>query len=190
MNVIRIFGIHVIKWYPKMPAEHVKSFVRSLTLYILVMVVAVMVMGVVYREVSKYLGGGLPEEAFILATHYLSLVHGHTLSLGVVIPSAILLATLATDYVYGISEGAVKSLRKGFIIYALGSIAAISLLLYKGIGVLYYYAENPYGGLTKAAEALFMGNHALREALYGVAHTVMFVGLMYMVLTLVKRPKQ
>ena len=173
-----------------MPAEHVKSFARSLILYILAMLVAVMVMGVVYREVSKYLGAGLPEEAFILATHYLSLAHGHVLSLGVVIPSAILLATLATDYVYGISEGAVRSLRKGFIIYAVGSIAAISLLLYKGVGVLYNYARNPGAGLTAADEALFMGNHALREALYGTAHLIMLVGLAYMALVIARATRE
>ncbi|GEM_PF-1685566 len=167
-----------------MPSDRAYAVIRPISLYILAMLVAVMVMGVVYREVSKYYGSWLPEEMFILATHYLSLAHGHVLSLGVVIPSAILLVSLAIDHVSGLGEGAVRSLRRAFVIYVIGSLAAISLLIYKGIGILYYYSQDPAGGLTAANEALFLGSHALREGLYGTAHLVMFAGLIYAVYVL------
>lgn len=156
------------------------------SLFIVSMSLAIMVLGVIYRELSKYLGAGLPEEALILATHYLSLTHGHALSLGVVIPSAILLIALGVDYATGLSEATAKSLRKGLAIYAVGALSAIGLLLYKGIGLLYNYVQNPGAGLTAADEALFFGNHALREALYGTAHLIMLIGLAYMAVILIR----
>ncbi|RLG88853.1 MAG: hypothetical protein DRO18_00560 [Thermoprotei archaeon] len=62
----------------------------------------------------------------------------------------------------------------------------LGLLLYKGLSIVYNYSLNPYGGITHADHALFFGSHVLRESLYGLAHVVMGIGLVWYVIALLK----
>ena len=152
-----------------------RGFFRLVLTYSLVMLVAFLAVGVFYREFSKAFLGAAPG---VEATYYLSLAHGHTLVAGALIP----LALAATAY---IAEGALgaspdyRGLRKAFITYAAGSVAAVALLIYKGAGIVYYYQLT--GSVEVAEQALFLGSHALREALYGTAHLVMGAGLVWAV---------
>ncbi|RLG88854.1 MAG: hypothetical protein DRO18_00565 [Thermoprotei archaeon] len=61
--------------------------------YVLSMVIVGLGIGVVYREITKAYLSGFPLEEQIIASFYLSLMHGHVFLVGVVIPSVLLLIT-------------------------------------------------------------------------------------------------
>ncbi len=158
-----------------MVSERARLF-RPVLAYALVMLIVFLGVGVLYREFSKaFLGGGAED---VVPAFYLSLSHGHALLMGALIPMALLFAVIVAEQL-GARDIDYAGLRKAFIMYAIGSLAAIGLLIYKGLGIIYNYSA--LGSMELADQALFLGSHALRESLYGTAHLIMGVGLVWYV---------
>jgi len=165
-------------------AESVKPLIRLMGSYAAVMAVTALAIGVLYREVSKAYLAGVPLSDAITASYYLSVAHGHTFMVGVLIPAA--LATLTYVAVKLGGELSLKSARRAFTVYAAGSLMALALLIYKGLGVVVAYGSNPAAGLDAADNTLFLGSHALRESLYGTAHLLLGIGLAWYAALLIK----
>lgn len=138
-----------------------KSLLKLMGSYAAVMTVAALAIGVLYREVSKAYLAGVPLSDAITASYYLSVAHGHTFMVGVLIPAA--LATLTYVAVKLGGELSPKSARRAFAVYVIGSLMMLALLIYKGLGIVVTYGSNPAAGLDVANNALFLGSHALRD---------------------------
>ena len=157
--------------------------------YSLIMSILGLAIGVLYREFTKAYIAGFPLESQILVSYYLSLSHGHAFIVGVLIPLALLTSTyvlMKTEYM---DSKDLSFLKKPFIVFVVGSLMMIGLLIYKGLGIVYFYAQNPEAGLTVADEKLFLGSKALRESLYGLAHLTMGIGLIWYIWMLFKHAK-
>ncbi len=164
--------------------DSIKSLLKLMGSYAAVMTVAALAIGVLYREVSKAYLASVPLSDAITASYYLSVAHGHTFMVGVLIPAA--LATLTYVAVKLGGELSPKSARRAFAVYVIGSLMMLALLVYKGLGIVVTYGSNPAAGLDAANNALFLGSHALRESLYGVAHLLLGIGLVWYVTLLIK----
>ncbi len=165
-----------------------RKLVLLVSRYVLVMIIVALVVGVVYREYSKAMLNGMPLEETILASYYLSLSHGHILIACVALPTVLLVVTYLVAKT-GLGTPNYRSLRRAFTIYIIGVTGAVALLVYKGLGTIYYYAQNPSAGLTAADNMLFLGSHALRETLYGIIHLLLGIGLAWYTITLLKTIK-
>ncbi len=164
----------------------IEKLFRGIITYSLAMMIAGLVIGVLYREFTKIYTAGLPLEKQLLVSYYLSLGHGHVFMVGVLIPLALLVSTYVLTERGYLDRDRLNSLEKPFIIFVAGSLMMVGLLVYKGLGMVYFYAQNPGAGLSAADEKLFLGSKALRESLYGVAHLAMGVGLVWYVWMLIR----
>lgn len=162
----------------------VKPLLKLMGSYAAAMAVAALAVGVLYREVSKAYLANVPLSDVITASYYLSVAHGHTFMVGVLIPAA--LATLTYVAVKLGGELSVASARRAFTAYVIGSLMMLALLIYKGLGIVVTYGTNPAAGLDAANNALFLGSHALRESLYGIAHLLLGIGLTWYAALLIK----
>ncbi len=153
--------------------------------YVLIMLLIALGLGVTYREVSKAFLGSLPLEKQLLGAYYLSLMHGHTLMMGVLLPTALLIITYLVMKHGLLSEGDFISLRRGFIVLMVGSSLAIALLTYKGVAIATNYSYTM--DLTQANNQLFMSISVLREGIYGVAHLLLGIGTVWYVLKLLSK---
>ncbi len=162
-----------------------KKVLLLVTKYVLVMVIVALIVGVVYREYSKTMLQGLPLEKTILASYYLSLSHGHIIVVCVIIPVVLLVLTHLVART-GLGHPDYRSLRRALIIYLVGATGAVALLVYKGLGIIYFYSQNPSAGLTMADNMLFLRSHALRESLYGIIHLLLGIGLAWYAISLLR----
>lgn len=111
--------------------------------------------------------------------------HGHIIVVCVVMPVVLLVITYLVERT-GLGNPNYRSLRRALILYLVGATGAVALLVYKGLGIIYFYAHNPSAGLTVADNMLFLGSHALRESLYGVTHLLLGIGLAWYAISLLK----
>jgi len=164
--------------------DYYGKFYRLYLRFSIVMLVVALLMGIMFQESAKKapVSAALPAGAHLESIINLALVHGHTFLIGVLIPLAV------TWMLYlGLSLGfrplSEKTLKLGTALYLPGSVAAVILMLYKG----YHFLLGVRGGqmdFTVLNESLFMGNHILRAAAYGLTHTAMAVGLGIIVFSL------
>ena len=152
---------------------------KLIIVYTLIMLIIFLAVCVLYREYTKAFTVGGAE--YVTVAYYLSLSHGHVFLSGAVIPSTLLFLTYIVDYM-GLGEINYKGLFKAFTTYIIGSLFMVSLLVYKGLAVIYYYRL--YSSLAIADNMLFLGNHALRETLYGGAHLLLGIGIIWYVILL------
>ena len=153
--------------------------------YVLIMLLIALGLGVTYREVSKAFLGSLPLEKQLVGAYYLSLMHGHTLMMGVLLPTALLVITYLVMRRGLLEEGDFISLRRAFVVLMVGSSLAIALLTYKGVAVATNY---PYTmDLTQANSQLFMSDSTLREGIYGVAHLLLGIGIVWYVIKILSK---
>jgi len=156
---------------------HYRSTIRTLLRYAVVMVVFALLVGVAFQESSKQLGyDRLPAGAHLEAILTLGLVHGHSFTIGVLIPISMAGALVLALRACGGRELGSKPLRwltRGYLPFATLSLA---LLLYKGYHVL-IAARGGETDFEVIYSGLFGGVTALRHALYGVVHTGMAVSL-------------
>ncbi len=175
----------VDKGYPKGCWNLISLMVR----YLLIMALAGLAVGVVYREFSKAYLSGFSLEDQIVVSYYLSLSHGHVFFVGVLLPVALLAVTYVMLQAGKIPESRACALKKPFTIFVIGSLLMIGLLIYKGLGIVYAYSLNPGAGLTAADQTLFLGSKVLRESLYGIAHLLMGIGLTWYAVSLMRNAK-
>jgi nitric oxide reductase large subunit len=133
-----------------------------------VMSILALVLGLVYREVSRGFLKSLSYEQELLYGHNMSLVHGHTFLLGAVIP--IVLALLTLLVLPNLPEKRLKNLNIRFDVYMAAASVALALMIYKGLAFI-AGAGQP---LEVIDASLFWGNRILRGILFGVSHATIF----------------
>jgi hypothetical protein len=140
-------------------------------------------MGILFQESAKKtpFSESLPPGVHLETVINLALVHGHAFLIGVLIPLAVVWM-LYLGQALGYRPVSPKTLRICTNHYLPAAACAILLMLYKG----YHYQLGVRGGQMDFAvldQTYFFGNHILRAATYGIVHTVMAVGLGWLVIS-------
>lgn len=157
-----------------------KKLYKLIITYIMIMLIVALVIGVVYREVSKAYLSDKEFEQQIMYSYFLSLCHGHTFMVGVLIPTAILVVVYVIESKnLGIIN--YSSLGKAFMLYIVSAIGIVLLLLYKGISITTSDAS-----LTQAYNSLYGGNLALRESVYGLIHLLLGISIVWIVVVILR----
>ncbi len=136
--------------------------------YATVMGVLALLMGLVYREFARPFFGGLGLEEQWRYGHFMSLVHGHTFLLGVVIPAVLALLTMLV--LAQLTEKDRQAMTLRFKVYVAASAVALLLMVYKGLAFI-VGAGQPLDALDAA---LFGGSRWLRGILFGGSHIALF----------------
>lgn len=166
------------------PALAQKLFQKQI-IFASVMSVLALLMGLVYREVSRVFFAKLTLEQQLVYGHDMSLVHGHTFLLGAVIP--LVLAGFTLIVLPALTEKRLKNINIRFNAYMVAASVALALMVYKGLAFI-MGAGLP---LETIDAGLFWGNRILRGILFGLSHVTIFwsVGEMMVGLALATRVK-
>lgn len=156
------------------------KFYKLIITYIMIMLIVALAIGVVYREVSKAYLSDKELEQQIMYSYFLSLCHGHTFMVGVLIPTAILVVVYVIES-RNLGRINYSSLRKAFLLYMVSAIGIVSLLLYKGISITISDTS-----LTQAYNSLYGGNLALRESVYGIIHLLLGISIVWIVVIILR----
>lgn len=151
----------------KYPVLAQKLF-RKQIIFAAIMSVTALLMGLTYREVSRVFFKKLTMEQQLVYGHDMSLVHGHTFLLGVVIP--LVLAGFTLIVLSGLTEKRLKNMNVRFTAYMVAASVALALMLYKGLAFV-MGAGLP---LETIDAGLFWGNRVLRGILFGLSHITIF----------------
>ena len=138
-----------------------------------VMIGVALLMGLIFREVSRPFFKGVSLEDQLLYGHAMSTVHGHTFLLGAAIPLGLAVMTYLARQT--LTPKAIRQLRTLQAIYIGSSVAAVALMLYKGLA----FIVSTGLGLEAIDDGLFFGSVALRSSLFGVVHTSLAVSLVW-----------
>ncbi len=157
-----------------------RKLYKLIITYIMIMLIVALVIGVVYREVSKAYLSDKEFEQQIMYSYFLSLCHGHIFMVGVLIPTAILVVVYVIESKnLGIIN--YSSLGKAFMLYIVSGIGIVLLLLYKGVSITTSDAS-----LTQAYNSLYGGNLALRESVYGLIHLLLGISIVWIVVIILR----
>jgi len=132
------------------------------------MSIVALLMGLVYREVSRPFFANLSLDQQALYGHNMSLVHGHTFLLGAVIPLALAVFTLLV--LPNLTDKRLKNFQIRFKAYMIAVGAALLLMAYKGLAFI-FAAGQPLAGIDTG---LFFGSPLLRGILFGLSHVTIF----------------
>ena len=162
--------------------DHYRALYRTWLRYAIVMMLFGLLAGLSFEESAKRapVTDLLPAGKHIEAILPLALVHGHAFLLGAVLPLA-LVFMLHLGLSLGFRPLSPTMLKTATWLYLPGSALSVALMLYKG----YHWVLGVRFGHTDFADwndAFFGGNHALRAASYGLAHTAMAVGMAILVI--------
>lgn len=142
--------------------------------------------GVFYREFTKFELKNVPADKALIATEFIRLVHGHTITFGFLIPLGFALMLILIPEV---NEKTYRSFLSAFWTYIIGAAGAILLLLWKGIDYVRFFASDPSITLDKVESMLFGGSKALRASLYGIFHLAFGIGLIWLSIIVLKSLK-
>ena len=159
-----------------MPITYRRTFPIYLR-FAIVMIFVGLLTGILFQESAKKtpVSDILPPGLHLETVLHLALLHGHSFLIGVLIPLAITWM-LSLGIWLGYPPIGDKSLKVGTWLYLPSAVVVILLMIYKG----YHFQLGVRSGILNFQElnaSLFMGNHALRAAIYGLAHSAMAVGL-------------
>ncbi|HZU52951.1 MAG TPA: hypothetical protein VFF77_03590 [Holophagaceae bacterium] len=162
--------------------DHYRALYRTWLRFAIVMMIFGLLIGLSFEESAKRapVSDLLPAGKHLEAILPLALVHGHAFLLGAVLPM-MMVFMLHLGLTLGFRPLGAKTLKTATWLYLPGSALSVALLLYKG----YHWILGVRFGHTDFAAwngAFFAGNHALRAASYGIAHTAMSVGMAVLVI--------
>jgi hypothetical protein len=141
---------------------------RKQIVFSTIMIVVALIMGLVYREVSRVFFQKLTMEQQLIYGHDMSLIHGHTFLLGVAIP--LVLACFTLIVLPGLTEKRLKNMNIRFTAYMFAASVALALMVYKGLAFI-MGAGLP---LETIDTGLFWGNRVFRGILFGLSHVTIF----------------
>jgi hypothetical protein len=156
--------------------SHYAQALRTLVRFACAMLLAGLLAGVLFQESSKKLAPGSVEAGLQLqATLHLALLHGHVLVSGALVPLACAGALQLARRAGGreLAPRTLLWLTRGYLPFLCGSLC---LMLYKGYHVLLAVRRGNLD-LADVDERFFLGQTALRHAVYGVAHVGMALSL-------------
>lgn len=154
-----------------------RNIFRVYLRFALIMILVGLITGVLFQESAKKtpFSATLPAGIHLETIINLALLHGHAFMIGVLIPLA-MTWLLYLGVALGFPPISEKALKIGTWLYLPASVVVVLLMIYKG----YHFQLGVRGGNLdfQALDAqFFMGNHALRAAVYGLSHTAMAFGL-------------
>lgn len=148
---------------------HYASTTRTLLRYAVVMLFVGLLAGAAFQESAKKLGyDAIPAGAHLEAVIALALVHGHALTIGVVLPIVLASALFLARKCGGaeLSRGSLAWLTR---VYLPCATVAVALLLYKGYHVL-LSVRHGERDFAKIDADFFGGAIGLRHAVYTLSH--------------------
>jgi hypothetical protein len=145
-----------------------------------------LLMGIAYQESTKKapISDVLPLGAHLEATYHLSLVHGHSLLMGCILPLTVLwLLYLGTRMNRpALSE---NLLSIGSKLYLAGTAVATILMIYKGYHLLLGVRGEDFLAGKQTFEAIqhsfFGGEEAIRKTVYALSHIALSGGFFTLV---------
>jgi len=146
----------------------VQNLFRKQIVFSTIMIVVALIMGLVFREVSRLFFQNLTLEQQLIYGHDMGLVHGHTFLLGVVIP--LVLASFTLIVLPDLTEKRLQNMNIRFSVYMIAATVALALMVYKGLAFI-MGAGLP---LETIDAGLFWGNRILRGVLFGLSHVTIF----------------
>ena len=162
--------------------DHYRSLYRTWLRFAIVMLIVGLLAGLSFEESAKRapVSAALTAGAHLEAILPLALAHGHAILLGAVLP-LVLVFMLHLGLTMGFRPVGAKALAWATRLYLPGAALSVALMLYKG----YHWVLGVRFGHTDFAawnDAFFSGNHALRAAAYGLAHTAVSVGMLVLII--------
>lgn len=157
--------------------ESYRRFYRTHLRYALVMLLFGLLAGVSFQESARKLpiSSAVPAGMHLESILSLALVHGHAILIGVLLPLAAIWA-LHVGLILGAAPLSARSLTWATRLYIPGSAVSVLLLLWKGYHLM-LGVRHGTPDLGALDHGFIFGNHGLRAALYGSAHTAMAAGL-------------
>jgi hypothetical protein len=171
------------------PPAHYVSVTKKVIPFAAIMILMGLLAGVLYAESGKKLSlaGGVAPELVFQGNYYLSLIHGHFLLMGAVLPITVLVMLWLSRIIFGQTLKA-STLSWGFLLYCSNALVSVLLLVYKA-----YATQLAIRGgnldLALVDHALFGANHLLRTLIYAIPHTLMGAGLLMLLVGLFKATK-
>jgi len=161
-------------------SEPYRRFCRTHLRFALVMLLVALLAGVCFQESAKKvpITAAVPIGAHLEYLLSLALVHGHIFLVGVLLPLAFTWM-LHLGLTLGLEPVPPKVLAWTTGLYLPGATLTILLMLLKG----YHLVLGVRHGATDFTRlnAAFLGSHPLRAGAYGLAHTVMALGIAFLV---------
>lgn len=157
--------------------QHYAPFYALVIRYASIMTLVGLITGILYQESSKKapFSEALQPGIHLETVFHLSLLHGHTFLLGVLIPMAVL---AMLHFGLSLNRGVVSKrvLKWGGWLYLPAAAIALLLILYKGYHILLSVRMGELD-FEVIEQTYFAGQHTLRKVVYGLAHTSMSFGL-------------
>lgn len=156
-------------------------------LYATVMMFLTLAVGVFFREFTRFVLGDLNLEAQVSAGYYISQAHGHSFSIGFLIPLGFALMTfMLAEH---LNPATVRKLRTLFRVYMVAGALTIALLFYKGIAFAWQLGQTPTLSWDVIDESLYWGSVMVRSLVYSVAHIGFGVTIGWYLVVLMKRAR-
>lgn len=133
-----------------------------------------LLIGLFVREFTRNLNQTISLYDFSVVNGFLELAHGHVLIFFSIIPLILaLIFYILKDKLTDDFSFSKLSVYTGIL--HLGLLAALLLMLYKGMAYVQHYQSIP--DLTKIDSSLYAGKRIIRILVYSISHIAMSVGL-------------
>lgn len=162
--------------------KEIKLHIWMIFRFALIMVIVGLVLGVYGREITRPLEKVMALDQRAIIQNWVMMTHGHALFHGAVLPMmmAVVVYMFREDVVK--DANALKTLKKAFIVYAVGSVLMLVLSIYKGTSYVLAIAIDPARTLEMVNETLFGGSIMLRSILFTIVHPLYATGLVWYLL--------
>ena len=117
------------------------SLIVCMVRFASIMLIVGLVVGLFYREYSRKFLFTYPLQTQLSVGHHLSLAHGHTFLLGMVLPLALALVIVLLRNIHAGNDDLFGVLHRVFTFYMIGAVASLLLLYYKGTALIYLFLK-------------------------------------------------
>lgn len=152
-----------------------KQFFKNKIIFMSIMTFLGLALGVYYREFTRALLGDISLDKYTIITKTIGLNHGHFFILGLIFP--IIFIFLLNLFKSDIGEKKLRSLKKAFLIYIIGSLLTLSLMVIKGSSYVWVYSIEK--SLLNIDSKIILGESIFRPIAYTIAHVSLAVGVVW-----------
>jgi len=155
--------------------------IKVLLQFASIMLIVGMLMGLITREIERLDPYNTVPAGLNIETRLdLSIMHGHTLIMGSILPCCVAVMIVISKFI-GVPDIRYRSLKISIGMYIGGTIGALILLFYKGIHLAVLVHDMVNDGTVNFADVdskLFGGSLGFRSTIYAIVHIIMGAGLM------------